>query len=134
MKDAFDFIFSQSKTIVDPFQPWTYPAVPALDQKDLHTFVKRAGWTKRCELAILQQLESDNGVPAQVVRFASFSPIPRGHVLERLSVVHRVDESQIVGTFYDRCRACFPSLLQLEDLIPGERRRSKFPRERTSRQ
>ena len=46
MKEAFDFIASQSKTIVDPYLPCTDPAAPVLDQKDLHTFVKHAGWTK----------------------------------------------------------------------------------------
>lgn len=83
MKDAFDFISSQSKTIVDPFQPWTDPAAAALDQKDLRTFVKRAGWTKRCELAILQQLESDNGVPAQDQSLLGLLSMVKGGGMER---------------------------------------------------
>jgi len=83
IKDAFDFISSQSKTVVDPFQPWTDPAAAALDQKNLRTFVKRAGWTKRCEVAILQQLESDNGVPAQDQSLLGLLSMVKGGGMER---------------------------------------------------
>ena len=83
MKEAFDFISSQSKTIVDPFQPWTDPAAAALDQKNLYTFVKRAGWTKRCQMAILMQLESDNGVPAQNQSLLGLLSMVKGGGMER---------------------------------------------------
>jgi hypothetical protein len=62
---AFDHISARSKRIVDPFAPWTDPQAPELDEKNVHDFVMRAPWPRLCKTAVLQQLESDNGVPAQ---------------------------------------------------------------------
>jgi monoamine oxidase len=83
MKKAFDFISSQSKTIIDPFQPWTDSAAPTLDQKNVHAFVMRIAWTKRCKFAILQQLESDNGVPAQDQSLLGLLSMVKGGGMER---------------------------------------------------
>jgi monoamine oxidase len=45
--------------------------------------VKRAGWTKGCQLAILQQLESDNGVPAQDQSLLGLLSMVKGGGMER---------------------------------------------------
>jgi monoamine oxidase len=83
MQAAFDFISSQSKTIVDPFHPWTDPAASTLDEKDVHTFVMRTDWNDRCKLAILQQLESDNGVPAKNQSLLGLLSMVKGGGMER---------------------------------------------------
>jgi monoamine oxidase len=83
MKEAFDFISARSKTIIDAFQPWTDSAAPALDEQNVHDFVMRTKWDRLCKKAILQQLESDNGVPAQTQSLLGLLAMVKGGGMER---------------------------------------------------
>ena len=65
MDKALDYISACAKKIVDPFAPWTDPQGPALDQRNVHDFVIGRSWSPLCKIAVLQQLESDNGVLAK---------------------------------------------------------------------
>ncbi len=83
MNKAFSFISARSKRIVDPFEPWTDPQAPLLDQDNVHDFVMRTKWPRLCKDAILQQLESDNGVLAKDQSLLGLLSMVRGGGMER---------------------------------------------------
>src|SRR6267143_2939740 len=80
---AFDHISARSKRIVDPFAPWTDPQAPELDEKNVYDFVMRTPWPRLCKTAVLQQLESDNGVPAQDQSLLGLLAMVKGGGMER---------------------------------------------------
>ena len=65
MDEAFAFISAAAKGIFDPYCPWTDPQAPILDRQNVYDFVMERAWSERCKKAVLQQLESDNGVAAR---------------------------------------------------------------------
>jgi monoamine oxidase len=84
MGDAFDFISARSKRIVDPFRPWTDPDAAPLDQQNVYEFVmQRRKWSQLCKKAVLQQLESDNGVRAENQSVLGLLSMVRGGGMER---------------------------------------------------
>jgi monoamine oxidase len=83
MNDAFSFVSARSKKIVDPYAPWTDPQAPVLDQENVHDFVMRTTWPQLCKEAVLQQLESDNGVSAKDQSLLGLLAMVRGGGMER---------------------------------------------------
>jgi monoamine oxidase len=84
MSDAFDSISARSKRIVDPFRPWTDPDASLLDQQNVHEFVvQQRKWSRVCKKAVLQQLESDNGVLAENQSLLGLLSMVRGGGMER---------------------------------------------------
>lgn len=83
MNKAFSFISAHAKKIIDPYAPWTDPQAAALDQDNVHDFVMRTKWQPRCKQAVLQQLESDNGVPAQNQSLLALLAMVKGGGMER---------------------------------------------------
>src|ERR1700676_1048711 len=83
MGDAFDYISARAKKIVDPFAPWTDPQGPTLDQRNVHDFVMGMSWPPLCRTAILQQLESDNGVQAKNQSLLGLLAMVKGGGMER---------------------------------------------------
>jgi len=83
MNKAFGFISARAKRIVDPYTPWTDPEAAQLDQQNVHTFVMRAKWPQLCKNAVLQQLESDNGVAATDQSLLALLAMVRGGGMER---------------------------------------------------
>lgn len=83
MNDAFSLISSHSKKIIDPYAPWSDPEASALDLENVYKFVMRAKWPRRCKEAVLQQLESDNGVPAKDQSLLGLLSMVRGGGMER---------------------------------------------------
>jgi monoamine oxidase len=84
MSDAFDFVSARSKRIVDPFRPWTDPDASVLDQENVHKFVvQQRKWSRLCKKALLQQLESDNGVLAENQSLLGLLSMVRGGGMER---------------------------------------------------
>jgi monoamine oxidase len=65
MEEALAFISAAAKGIFDPYRPWTDPQASFLDCENVYDFVMRRDWSDRCKKAVLQQLESDNGVAAK---------------------------------------------------------------------
>jgi monoamine oxidase len=83
MNDAFSFISARAKKIVDPYAPWTDPQASLLDQENVHDFVIRAKWSRLCKDAVLQQLESDNGVSTKNQSLLGLLAMVRGGGMER---------------------------------------------------
>jgi monoamine oxidase len=83
MNDAFTYISAHAKRIVDPYAPWTDPQAPLLDQQNAHDFVMRTKWPHLCKEAVLQQLESDNGVPAKNQSLLGLLAMVKGGGMER---------------------------------------------------
>ncbi len=83
MNKAFGYISALAKRIVDPYAPWTDPQASTLDQQTLHNFVMRASWPRLCKEAVLQQLESDNGVSAKNQSLLALLAMVRGGGMER---------------------------------------------------
>jgi monoamine oxidase len=65
MDGAFAFISAAAKGIFDPYRPWTDPQALILDRQNVYDFIMKRNWSDRCKKAVLQQLESDNGVTAK---------------------------------------------------------------------
>jgi monoamine oxidase len=65
MDEALAFISAAAKGIFDPYRPWTDPQAKILDRQNVLDFVMARKWSDRCKRAVLQQLESDNGVEAK---------------------------------------------------------------------
>jgi monoamine oxidase len=83
MDEAFDYISARAKTIVDPFSPWTDPQAATLDQQNVYDFVVRTQWPRLCKEAVLQQLESDNGVIAKKQSLLALLAMVKGGGMER---------------------------------------------------
>lgn len=83
MGEALDFISARSKRIIDPFQPWTDPSAPAIDQQNVHDFVIQQKWSPLCKKAVLHQLESDNGVAARDQSLLGLLAMVRGGGMKR---------------------------------------------------
>jgi len=83
MNKAFSFISAHAKRIIDPYAPWTDPQATTLDQDNVHDFVMRTKWPHLCKQAILQQLESDNGVTAKNQSLLGLLAMVRGGGMER---------------------------------------------------
>jgi len=83
MGDALHYISARAKTIVDPFSAWTDPLAATLDKQNVHDFVVRTGWSRQCKEAVLQQLESDNGVVAKRQSLLALLAMVKGGGLER---------------------------------------------------
>jgi monoamine oxidase len=83
MDKALDYISSRAKKIVDPFAPWTDPQGPALDRRNVHDFVMGTSWSPLCKTAVLQQLESDNGVLAKDQSLLGLLAMVKGGGAER---------------------------------------------------
>ena len=83
MNKAFSFISAHAKRIIDPYAPWTDPQAAVLDQDNVHDFVMRTKWPPMCKQAILQQLESDNGVPAKSQSLLGLLSMVKGGGMER---------------------------------------------------
>jgi monoamine oxidase len=83
MNEAFSFISARAKRIVDPFAPWTDPQASLLDQDNVHDFIVRTKWCGLCKDAVLQLLESDNGVPAEQQILLGLLAMVRGGGMER---------------------------------------------------
>ncbi|MGA2431268.1 MAG: FAD-dependent oxidoreductase [Candidatus Acidiferrum sp.] len=83
MNDAFSFISAHAKRIIDPYAPWTDPRASFLDQENVYDFVMRTKWPRLCKDAILQQLESDNGVSAKNQSLLGLLSMVRGGGMER---------------------------------------------------
>jgi monoamine oxidase len=83
MNKAFSFISSHAKKIIDPYAPWTDPQAADLDRDNVHDFVMRTKWRPRCKQAVLQQLESDNGVPAKNQSLLALLAMVKGGGMER---------------------------------------------------
>jgi hypothetical protein len=65
MDEALASISAAAKGIFDPYRPWTDPQAKILDRQNVLDFVMARKWSDRCKRAVLQQLESDNGVEAE---------------------------------------------------------------------
>lgn len=83
MNKAFSFVSARAKRIVDAYAPWTDPEAAHLDQENLHDFVMRTKWPRFCKNAVLQQLESDNGVAAKDQSLLALLAMVRGGGMER---------------------------------------------------
>ncbi len=83
MDKAFDYISALAKTIVDPFAPWTDPQAATFDQENVYDFVNRKRWPRQCKEAVLQQLESDNGVSAKNQSLLALLSMVKGGGMER---------------------------------------------------
>lgn len=83
MNYAFSFISAHAKRIVDPYAPWTDPRALVLDQENVYDFVMDTKWPRLCKDAILQQLESDNGVSAKNQSLLGLLSMVRGGGMER---------------------------------------------------
>jgi monoamine oxidase len=83
MGTALDHISARAKRIVDPFAPWTDPQASDLDSKNVRDFIMRSPWPGLCKTAVLQQLESDNGVPAHKQSLLGLLAMVRGGGMER---------------------------------------------------
>jgi len=83
MNDAFSFISAHAKKIVDPYAPWTDPMASVLDQENIYNFVTRTKWPRLCKDAVLQQLESDNGVSAKNQSLLGLLAMVKGGGMER---------------------------------------------------
>ncbi len=83
MNDAFTYISARAKRIVDPNAPWADPQAPTLDQENVHDFVMRTKWPHLCKEAVLQQLESDNGVSAKNQSLLGLLAMVKGGGMER---------------------------------------------------
>lgn len=83
MNEAFAFISAHAKKIIDPYAPWTDPQAENLDSENVHQFVMRSKWSPLCKQAILQQLESDNGVCATEQSLLGLLAMVRGGGMER---------------------------------------------------
>ena len=83
MNEAFSFISARAKRIVDPYAPWTDPQASVLDQENVYKFVMRTKWSPLCKKAILQQLESDNGVSTKNQSLLGLLCMVRGGGMER---------------------------------------------------
>jgi monoamine oxidase len=65
MDEALASISAAAKGIFDPYRPWTDPQARILDRQNVYNFVMKRDWSDLCKKAVLQQLESDNGVAAK---------------------------------------------------------------------
>jgi monoamine oxidase len=83
MNKAFSFISAHAKRIIDAYAPWTDPQAAVLDQDNVHDFVMRTNWSHICKQAVLQQLESDNGVLAKDQSLLGLLAMVRGGGMER---------------------------------------------------
>jgi monoamine oxidase len=83
MNKAFAFISARAKRIVDAYAPWTDPTAADLDGKNVHEFVMATDWPGLCKKAVLQLLESDNGVPAKDQSLLALLAMVKGGGLER---------------------------------------------------
>jgi monoamine oxidase len=83
MNTAFSFISSHAKRIIDPYAPWSDPQAAILDSDNVHDFVMRTKWKPRCKQAVLQQLESDNGVSAKDQSLLALLAMVKGGGMER---------------------------------------------------
>ncbi len=83
MNEAFAYISARAKRIVDPYAPWTDPQASSLDQENVHQFVMRSKWPQLCKEAVLQQLESDNGVSAKNQSLLGLLAMVKGGGMER---------------------------------------------------
>src|SRR5580700_364701 len=83
MNEAFAYISARAKRIVDPYAPWTDPQASTLDQENVHQFVMRTKWPPLCKEAVLQQLESDNGVSAKNQSLLGLLAMVKGGGMER---------------------------------------------------
>jgi monoamine oxidase len=83
MNKAFSFVSAHAKKIIDPYAPWTDPGSAILDQENVHDFVTRTNWPRLCQQAVLQQLESDNGVSAKNQSLLGLLAMVRGGGMER---------------------------------------------------
>ena len=83
MNDAFSFICAHAKKIIDAYAPWTDPQASVLDQENVHQFVMRTTWPPLCKQAVLQQLESDNGVSAKNQSLLGLLAMVKGGGMER---------------------------------------------------
>jgi monoamine oxidase len=86
MDKAFDFISVRSKKIVDAFEPWTDPQASILDQQNVYDFVMHQSWDPLAKTAVLQQLESDNGVRAKDQSLLGLLSMVKGGGMERFWV------------------------------------------------
>jgi monoamine oxidase len=83
MDEALDYISAHSKMIVDPFAPWSDPHAPTLDQVNVRSFIGTTRWPALCKRAVIQQLESDNGVAAEKQSLLALLAMVKGGGMER---------------------------------------------------
>jgi monoamine oxidase len=64
--DVFDALTDKAATILDPFQPWLNPNASTLDNMSFVDWLAKEfpECSPDCRYAVVEQLETDNGVPA----------------------------------------------------------------------
>jgi monoamine oxidase len=65
--DVFDALTVKAATIVDPFEPWLNPNATVLDNMSFADWLAKQfpKCNRLCRHAVVEQLETDNGVPAE---------------------------------------------------------------------